>query len=80
MNDKDERLTSWTLAAIKARGLAIEGYCQTEGCRQFYAFNLDRLIESAGGGYAVPEYLPGMTCKICGGPLKFMPASAPPAP
>ena len=79
MNKADDKLTSWTLAAIKARGLALEGYCITDGCREFYTFDLDGLIERAGGDYVVPEYLPRILCTICGGQLKFMLASAPPA-
>ena len=77
MNDSDERLTSWTLAAIKARGLALEGYCETEGCGHFYTFNVDGLIDLAGGDYVVPEYLPGISCAVCGGQLKFKLASGP---
>ena len=78
MPNNDEELTTWTLAAIKARGLALEGYCQTEGCGQFYTFNLDALIERAGSDYLVPVFLPGMACDACGGKLKVMLASIPP--
>ena len=49
-----------TLAAIKHRNLALEGYCQTEGCGHFYVFNVDELIASAGADYLVPEIIPGM--------------------
>lgn len=72
-------MTTWTLAAIKQRNLALEGYCQSEGCRSFYVFNLDGLIDSAGPDYVVPEILPGITCLTCGGTLKVMLAMMPPA-
>lgn len=72
-----DRLTSWTLGAIKARNLALEGYCQTEGCGHFYIFSIDDLIASAGPDYIVPEILPGVECSACGGPLKFMLALPP---
>ena len=75
---EDEKPTSWTLAAIKARGLALEGYGETEGCGHFYTFSVDGLIESAGADYAVPEYLRGITCNACGGRLKFKLAMVPP--
>ena len=70
--------TTWTLAAIKQRNLALEGYCQTEGCGHFYAFNVDDLIASAGPDYVVPEILPGIVCTACGGDLKFKLAMMPP--
>jgi hypothetical protein len=69
--DDPDRPTSWTLGAIKNRRLALEGYCQTEGCDRFYVFDVDRLIASAGPEYVVPEILPGMKCTECGGALKF---------
>jgi hypothetical protein len=47
--------TAWTLGAIKQRNLALEGYCQTEGCGHFYVFKVDDLIASAGPDYVVPE-------------------------
>lgn len=72
--DDDDRST-WTLAAVKARGLAVEGYCETGGCKRFYTFNLESLIESAGADYRIPKFLPGITCEACGGRLKFMLAS-----
>lgn len=78
MNDTNGPLTSWTLAAIKAQGLALEGYCQSEGCGHFYAFDLDRLIETAGADYVVPEILPSIVCVACGGQLKFKLAMMPP--
>ena len=73
-----DRLTSWTLGAIRDRNLALEGYCQTEGCGHFYVFNVDNLIASAGPDYVVPEILPGIDCKECGGALKFKLAMLPP--
>jgi len=76
--DDADRPTSWTLGAIKARNLALEGYCQTDGCSHFYAFNVDDLIASAGPGYIVPEILPGVECSACGGALKFKLAMIPP--
>src|SRR5205809_552069 len=75
MTSEDERspstTTTWTLGAIKQRNLALEGYCQSDGCGNFYTFNLDRLIASAGPDYLVPEILPGITCSACGGALKI---------
>ena len=70
--------TSWTLGAIKQRNLALEGYCQTEGCGHFYTFNVDDLIASAGPNYVVLEILPGVACRQCGGALKFKLAMMPP--
>ena len=68
----EERMTTWTLGAIKERNLGLEGYCQTEGCKQFCTFDVDQLIGSAGADYVVPEILPGITCGKCGGSLKLM--------
>ena len=58
-----DRLTTWTLGAIKERNLALEGYCQTEGCGRFYVFDVDALISGMGADYLVPEILPGVVCK-----------------
>jgi hypothetical protein len=69
--------TAWTLGAIKERNLALEGYCQTEGCGHFYVFNVDNLISGMGADYVVPEILPGIVCKECGGALKFKLAMMP---
>lgn len=77
MSDDGERLTSWTLAAIKGRGLAFEGYCVGEGCGHFYTFDVDGLIAGFGGNWLVPEILP-VTCRECGGQLKFKLAMVPP--
>ena len=73
-----DRLTTWTLGAIKNRNLALEGFCQTEGCGHFYRFDVDELIASAGADYLVPKILPGVTCEECGGDLKFEIAMIPP--
>jgi len=70
-------MTGWTLASVKAHNLALEGYCQAEGCNHFYGFDLDRLIADVGGDYAVSE-IPELSCANCGGPLKIMLASIPP--
>ena len=69
-DERDGQLTTWTLAAIKARNMALEGYCETQGCGQFYVFNLDALIEKFGEEYRVPEYVP-VECMECGGRMKF---------
>jgi hypothetical protein len=70
-------MTGWTLASVKARNLALEAYCQAEGCNRFYVFDLEALIDSVGGDYAVSD-IPQMTCAACGGPLKIMLAAVPP--
>ena len=70
--------TAWTLGAMEQRNLALEGYCQTKGCGHFYAFKVDDLIASAGPDYVVPEILPGIVCRECGGDLKFKLAMMPP--
>ena len=69
---------TWTLGAIKVRNLALEGYCQTEGCGRFYVFDVDNLIATAGADYVVPDILPGIVCTECGGALKFKLAIVPP--
>ena len=46
-------MTTWTLGAIKKRNLVLEGYCQSDGCGNFFVFNVDRLIASAGADYLV---------------------------
>ena len=70
-DSRSDRLTSWTLGALKKRNLALEGYCVTEGCGHFYGFNVDQLIASAGPDYVVPEIAPGVMCTKCGGALEF---------
>ncbi len=62
--------TTWTFAQIKARGLQLEGQCQTAGCGRFYVFDIDALIASAGADYRLPEIIPGVVCEQCGGELK----------
>ena len=56
--------------AGRQRNLALEGYCQSDGCGNFFVFNVDHLIASTGADYLVPEILPGITCSVCGGALK----------
>jgi hypothetical protein len=63
-------MSEWTLAAVKANNLSLEAYCQTEGCKHFFVFDLDRLIAIAGAEYVVPDIIPDMACTECGGPLK----------
>ena len=58
-DDGGDRLTTWTLGAIKERNLALEGYCQTEGCGHFYVFNVDNLISGMGADYVMAEYSSG---------------------
>ena len=77
-SDDAGRQTSWTLGAIKAQNLSLEGYCQTAGCGRFYAFDVDDLIASVGPGYVVPEILPTIECSACGGALKSKLAMLPP--
>ncbi len=72
-------MTNWTLAAIKAKNLMLEAYCQTEDCRHFFVFDLDRLIEIAGPNYMIPEIIPDMVCTECGGELKSALAMMPSA-
>lgn len=75
--DDRGKLTTWTLGAIKKRNMALEGYCETSGCGHFLVFNVDALIERFGAEWVVPEYLPGITCSECDGPLKFKLAMVP---
>jgi hypothetical protein len=70
-------MSGWTLAGVKAHNLALEAYCQAEGCNRFYTFDLDGLIANVGGDYAVSD-IPQMTCAACGGPLEIMLAAVPP--
>lgn len=71
-------MTDWTLAAIKARNLSLEGYCQTGGCGRFFVFDLDQLIATVGQDYIVPAFIPDMVCSECGGQLKSALGMAPP--
>jgi hypothetical protein len=68
----------WTLGAIKECNLALEGYCQTEGCGRFYVFDVDNLVATAGAHYVVPDILPGIACTGCAGALQFKLAMMPP--
>jgi hypothetical protein len=70
-DDRPERLTTWTLAAITQRNLSVDGHCQAPGCGHFVEFDVDALIAAAGPDYVVPEFIPGMACPACGGALKF---------
>ena len=72
-------MSDWTLAAINANNLSLEAYCQTEGCRHFFVFDVDRLIALAGPDYVMPEIIPEMVCTECGGALKTALAMMPPA-
>lgn len=76
MADDDGRQSTWTLSAIKARNMALEGYCETQGCQRFYTFEVDGLIDGFGGDWLVPEILP-IACTECGGKLKFKLAMMP---
>ena len=70
MTDGDTALTTWTLAAIKASGMVLEGACETAGCNEFARFNIDGLISSFGAEWLVPEILP-VRCQACGEWLNF---------
>jgi hypothetical protein len=74
--EERRKLTTWTLGAIKTRNLALEGYCQTEGCGMFHVFDVEGLIDRFGSDWLVPEYLP-VECMECGGRLKFKLAMIP---
>lgn len=71
-------MTGWTLGSIRACGLTLEGHCLDRDCGYFATFDLDRLMASAGADYRVPEFVPGIECPQCGGPLKAMLAAMPP--
>ena len=75
-DDEETHLTTWTLGAIKARNMALEGYCDTQGCGRFYVFDVDGLAEGFGEDWLVPETLP-IPCSECGGRLKFKLAMMP---
>jgi hypothetical protein len=70
--EPDGEPTTWTLAAIKARGFQLEGQCVAPGCGWFAIFDLDGLIEAAGPDYVMPELIPDVPCQLCGGRLKFV--------
>ena len=63
-------MSAWTLGAVKARGMGLEAFCQTQTCRKFFIFDLDRLIHSVGADYLVSD-TPPMTCESCGGVLEY---------
>jgi hypothetical protein len=63
-------MSDWTLGAVRARGMLLEAYCQTEGCRQFFTFNLESLIDSVGADFLVSD-IPELTCEACGGLLEI---------
>jgi hypothetical protein len=71
-------MSGWTLGQVKAMNLQLEASCRAEGgCRRFFVFDLDRLIEGVGADYALSD-IPPMTCEECGRPLKIELASVPP--
>ena len=70
--EHDGEPTTWTLGAIKARGLDLAGKCSQAGCGGFASFDLDGLIEAAGPEYVMPELIPEVSCPLCGGRLKFV--------
>jgi hypothetical protein len=71
-------MSEWTLGQVKAMNFRLEASCRAEGgCRRFYVFDLDRLIERVGADYALSD-IPPMTCEACGRRLKIELASVPP--
>ena len=70
MADEDGKKSTWSLSAIKARNMALEGYCETLGCGRFFVFDVDGLIQGFGDDWLVPEILP-IPCSACGGQLTF---------
>ena len=56
---------------MKTRNIALEGYCQTEGCGHFHVFDVDGLIDRFGSEWLVHEYLP-VECMECGGRLNML--------
>jgi hypothetical protein len=70
-------MSDWTLGAVKARNLALEAHCRAEGCRRFYTFDLDRMIEAQGADFPIDD-IPAMACAACGGPLVIRLAMIPP--
>jgi hypothetical protein len=49
--------------------MGLEAFCQTQTCRRFFIFDLDRLIASAGADFLVSD-IPAMKCEFCGGALE----------
>ena len=70
-------MSDWTLGSVKSHHFELEAVCEQDGCRLFWRFDLDRLIEEAGPDFAIAD-IPPMTCQSCGGPLKVVLASIPP--
>lgn len=70
MSDDDAGLSSWSLGAIKSRGMVLEGACGTSGCNAFTRFDLDGLIARFGADWRVPLTLP-VRCSACDEPLKL---------
>ncbi|MGQ0457821.1 MAG: hypothetical protein ACT4OU_12265 [Hyphomicrobium sp.] len=70
MSEDDGELTDWTLGAVKASGMVLEGACATPGCNEFARFEIDGLIEGFGVDWRVPQTLP-VRCSACGAWLKF---------
>ncbi len=70
-------MSDWTLGSAKAQHLALEAHCEAEGCRRFYRFDLDGLIDEAGPEFLIDD-IPPLTCAACNGPLKIVLASIPP--
>jgi hypothetical protein len=59
-------MSDWTFGAVKARNM--ESWCEQEGCRHLFTFDLNQLIEGAGADYKVAD-IPPMTCPACGAGL-----------
>jgi sarcosine oxidase delta subunit len=63
-------MSDWTLGAVNERGMLLEAYCQTDGCKRFFTFDLKTLIDSVGADYLVSD-IPELSCEACGGPLEI---------
>lgn len=73
-------MSDWTLGAVKARNMEINAFCEQGGCRHFFVFNLDALIEGVGPDYKLDD-IPPMECPRCsGGPLVIRLSFADPPP
>jgi hypothetical protein len=71
-------MSEWTLGQVKAMNLQLEASCRAEGgCRRFYVFDLDRLIERVGADYALSD-IPPIASEECGKPIKIELPSVPP--
>jgi hypothetical protein len=60
----------WTLGDIKDLHMSLDGICPVEGCGNFYTFDVDRLIETRGRDWIVPDELP-FPCADHHVPVKF---------